>query len=111
MEAQIKKLKDLITTDFNPTSSSFDSHHDDDEIAEKTDNVYIYTENPYQSIATDEDTKVYQVLGNEIIIITKGHGVCCVCHTITDILYTDNTYGTNIPVQLCKSCIDKIFNK
>lgn len=73
--------------------------------------VMIYTENPYCIIEKDEEKNYYQVVGNEIITITRGNGVCCLCHHLTEILYTDNTQNNNIPVQICKFCIDSIMEK
>lgn len=73
------------------------------------DHITIYKENPYQVIETNVESHYYQVIGNEIITITKGNGICCLCGQLTDILYTDNTYNNNIPVQICKPCIDTIM--
>ena len=73
------------------------------------DHITIYKENPYQIIEKNTEKQYYQVIGNEIITITKGKGVCCLCQTLTEILYTDNTYNNNIPVQICKPCIDSIM--
>lgn len=75
------------------------------------DEVLIYREeNPYEVIEENVEKKYYQVIGNEIITITRGRGVCCLCGTLADILYTDNTYNNNIPVQICKPCIDSIMS-
>lgn len=72
--------------------------------------VLIYKEdNPYEVIEQNVEKQYYQVIGNEIITITRGKGVCCLCGTVADILYTDNTYNNNIPVQICKPCIDSIM--
>lgn len=73
------------------------------------DHIVIYTEDPYQIIEKNDEKHYYQVIGNEIITITRGRGVCCLCQTLTEILYTDNTYNNNIPVQICKPCIDAIM--
>lgn len=73
------------------------------------DRVVIHTDNPYEVIEKDVETNYYQVIGNEIITITKGRGVCCLCGTLTEILYADNTYNSNIPIQICKACIDTIM--
>lgn len=73
--------------------------------------VLIYKEeNPYEVIEHNVEKQYYQVIGNEIITITRGRGVCCLCGTVADILYTDNTYNNNIPVQICKPCIDSIMS-
>ena len=71
--------------------------------------VVMYTENPYEVIEKNVEKQYYQVIGNEIITITRGKGVCCLCGTLSKILYTDNTYNSNIPVQICKPCIDSIL--
>ena len=71
--------------------------------------VVIYTDNPYEVIEKNVEKQYYQVIGNEIITITRGKGVCCLCGTLSKILYTDNTYNSNIPVQICKPCIDSIL--
>lgn len=73
------------------------------------DHITIYRENPYHVIEKNIEKQYYQVIGNEIITITKGKGVCCLCQALTEILYTDNTYNNNIPVQICKPCIDSIM--
>jgi len=75
------------------------------------EHIMIYTEDPYQVIEKDEAKHYYQVIGNEIITITRGRGICCLCQTLTEILYTDNTYNNNIPVQICKPCIDSIMEE
>jgi hypothetical protein len=75
------------------------------------DHIMIYTEDPYQIIEKNDEKHYYQIIGNEIITITRGRGVCCLCQTLTEILYTDNTYNNNIPVQICKQCIDAIMKE
>ena len=82
---------------------------EEDEIKTSEDHVMIYVDDPYQVIEEKPETPYYQVIGNEIITITKGNGVCCLCKSLTEILYTDNTYNSNIPVQICKLCIDSIM--
>lgn len=79
----------------------------DDETEEEP--VVMYTENPYEVIEKNVEKQYYQVIGNEIITITRGRGVCCLCGTLSKVLYTDNTYNSNIPVQICKPCIDSIL--
>jgi len=79
---------------------------------EKTDEdrVTIYAdEDPYRTVEMNEETGLYQVIGNEIILMTRGEGYCCLCHEKTVILYVDNSYGVNIPAQLCGGCIRKIM--
>lgn len=71
--------------------------------------VVMYTESPYEVIEKNVEKQYYQVIGNEIITITRGRGVCCLCGILTEVLYTDNTYNSNIPVQICKSCIGSIL--
>lgn len=74
--------------------------------------VLIYAdENPYEVVEKDIERQYYQVVGNEIITITRGKGVCCLCGNVADILYTDNTDNRNIPVQICMPCIDAIMEK
>jgi len=79
----------------------------DDETEEEP--VVMYTESPYEVIEKNVEKQYYQVIGNEIITITRGRGVCCLCGTLSEVLYTDNTYNSNIPVQICKPCIDSIL--
>lgn len=72
--------------------------------------IVIYKDDdPYQNIETDLPN-VVQVIGNEIITLTRGEGVCCVCHNINVILYADNSFGGNIPVQICETCITSILH-
>jgi len=74
--------------------------------------VFLHAdENPYQNVGTDEETNIHQVIGNELIFITAGEGYCCLCGDIRKILYTDNSFGTNIAVQLCMPCIESVFVK
>jgi hypothetical protein len=83
------------------------------EETEKTDEdrVSIYAdEDPYRTVEMNEETGLYQVIGNEIIMMTRGEGYCCMCHEKTVILYVDNSYGVNIPAQLCGECIRKIMS-
>jgi hypothetical protein len=80
------------------------------EIGGIADHIKIYTDDdPYHVIEKNTEKNYYQVLGNEIITITRGNGICCLCSTLTEVLYTDNTYNNNIPVQICKKCIDSIM--
>lgn len=74
------------------------------------DETMIYIDNPYKIIEKDPEKDYYQVAGNEIITITKGKGVCCLCSNTTIVLYTDNTNNNNVPVQICKLCIDDIMD-
>lgn len=73
------------------------------------DLVVLHTESPYEVIEKNVAKQYYQVIGNEIITITRGRGVCCLCGILSEVLYTDNTYNSNIPVQICKPCIDSIM--
>lgn len=81
----------------------------DDEIEQEP--VVLYTDNPYEVIEKNTKKQYYQVIGNEIITITRGEGICCLCGTLTRVLYTDNTYNSNIPIQICKPCIDAIMEE
>lgn len=82
---------------------------EDGEIQTEEEPVVMYTENPYELIEKNVEKQYYQVIGNEIITITRGKGVCCLCGALSQVLYTDNTYNSNIPVQICKPCIDSIL--
>ena len=82
---------------------------EDGDTETKEDLVVMYTESPYEVIEKNVEKQYYQVIGNEIITITRGRGVCCLCGTLSKVLYTDNTYNSNIPVQICKPCIDSIL--
>lgn len=84
-----------------------------DDLEEKhdADMIRVYSdEDPYEIVEMDETTRMFQVVGNEIIFMTRAEGYCCLCHQHTLILYVDNSYGTNIPAQLCRTCIDKIIS-
>lgn len=73
--------------------------------------IQIYVdENPYEMVEINEETGVYQVIGNEIILLTRAHGFCCICCQQAPILYMDNSYGLNIAAQLCLPCIHKMMN-
>lgn len=134
-DAQVRMIKELlesslVSDDEEEEDEEDDSGDDDDnsepsattlELNENDDNsilgdevhhIHIYQDeedNPYQVMEANTDDHVYQVLGNEIILITKGEGICCLCQKVSTILYTDNSYGNNIPVQLCSECIQKIM--
>lgn len=103
-----KLLEDHITTDSGTSSGT-----DDDLITSApldVDRVVIYKdEDPYQDVDTDA-SGVIQVIGNEIITLTRGEGVCCVCHNVNVILYADNSFGGNIPIQVCETCIASILH-
>jgi hypothetical protein len=84
-----------------------------DELDNKNDAdlIRVYCEeNPYETVEINEETRMFQVVGNEIIYMTRAEGYCCVCHEKTTILYVDNSYGANIPAQLCSGCIGKIIS-
>jgi len=81
----------------------------EDEVEEEP--VVLYTDSPYEVIQKNLQRQYYQVIGNEIITITRGTGNCCLCGILTQVLYTDNTYNSNIPVQICKPCIDAIMKE
>ena len=80
-------------------------------MADDTENIHIYTdENPYQVVDSKIDNRnIYQVIGNEIILITSGTGYCCLCSAHGPILYCDNSFGNNIATQLCQNCISHIM--
>lgn len=74
--------------------------------------IFVYKdENPYQTVGIDDDTNIHQIIGNELIFITAGDGYCCLCREVKRILYTDNSFGNNIPVQICMPCIHSIVMK
>ena len=82
------------------------------ELDTDTDNIHIYSdENPYKIVemGTEMNNNIYQVIGNEIILITSGEGYCCVCGVCGPILYCDNSFGNNISTQICKGCIDRVM--
>lgn len=94
------------------SSSNVDSDFlsSDNEEDEEEGNFLIFKEeNPYKLVEADEENGVYQVIGNEIILLARAEGVCCLCSEIKKILYVDNSYGGNIPAQVCSSCIEKIL--
>lgn len=92
--------------DYNTTSHSEEESLEEDEEGR----LYIFKdENPYKVVEMDEEKKVYQVIGNEIIVIAKAEGVCCLCAEINNILFVDNSYGGNHAAQLCLKCIHKIL--
>lgn len=87
---------------------------DDDEMGggDETCQIHFYNnpdDNPYQVMDINTNDHVYQVIGNEIILIARGEGLCCLCGSSTSVLYSDNSYGNNIPCQLCNGCIQNIF--
>lgn len=105
-EDMIDNYKKLLEEAMDEIIEEMEDVVKDDDMEER---VAIYKENPYEVIQKNVEQNYYQVIGNEIITITRGNGVCCLCSTLTDILYADNTYNSNIPVQICKSCIDAIM--
>lgn len=79
---------------------------------EEQNTFYIFRdENPYKIVEKDEENGVYQVIGNEIILLAKAEGVCCLCSEVKNILFVDNSYGGNIATQVCFSCIKKILKE
>lgn len=108
------------STEDDEIMSGDDEEDDEDEaddnmdVDDETDQSYrlvIYTrdDDPYKTIETDSPT-VFQVLGNEVITMTRGEGMCCLCRMEKRILYVDNSFGANIPAQLCIECIGKILD-
>ena len=82
------------------------------ELDTDTDNIHIYSdENPYKIVemGSEMNNNIYQVIGNEIILITRGDGYCCICSEHGPVLYCDNSYGNNISTQICKGCIDRVM--
>lgn len=77
---------------------------------EEREDLIIYTkdDNPYEKIETDSSS-LFQVIGNEVITITRGDGVCCLCENETRILSVDNSFFLNIPAQLCLGCIQNVL--
>lgn len=70
---------------------------------------YVFKEeNPYKVADVDEENRVYQVIGNDLILLTRAEGVCCICSNIQQVLYADNSSSGNIPIQICLSCVRKI---
>lgn len=103
---KMELMKRFVESDEISETSECDSVNIHD-----SEQVHVYTlDDPYQIISINEEENLYQVLGNEIITITKGLGLCCLCKKDkSPILYTDNSYGMNIPVQICMDCIKKIL--
>ena len=92
---------------------SEDSVISDDKQLEVCNQVHFYNDkedNPYEIIEHNKEENLYQLLGNDIIYITKGEGICCLCSEISTILYADNSYCNNIPIQICKTCVIKILS-
>lgn len=106
---RIAQLNELIKEE-DDSSSEMDSISI---ISEQNveNSIFIYKEdNPYETVHRDMETNIHQVVGDELIIITRGEGYCCLCREVKDILYIDNSFGDNIPVQLCQPCITEIFH-
>lgn len=111
-----------ITTDTTYLETILDECLEDDEEEEENeqdtneietddgDDLIIYTkdDNPYEKIETNSSS-VFQVIGNEVITITRGDGVCCLCENETRILYVDNSFSLNIPAQLCMECVQHVM--
>lgn len=100
------EIDDETTTYFETTEE------EESELEENAEDgtFYIFKEdNPYKVAERDEQNGVYQVIGNEIIMIARAEGVCCLCSEVNKILYIDNSYGGNIPAQICLSCINIVL--
>jgi hypothetical protein len=117
---RMELLRSLVSEHINTdTDTDTDTNEEEDDEYEDViipplnagdDRIVIYKDDdPYQNIETDLPG-VIQVIGNEIITLTRGEGVCCVCHNINVILYADNSFGGNIPVQVCEACIASILH-
>jgi len=80
---------------------------EDDEVGMDEDELLIWREeNPYEIVeGTPGESVQFKVVANEIIHIATGTGYCCLCQEIRSILYTDNSFGTNVASQLCQHCI------
>lgn len=95
------------------TSTTYlDSNEEEESGTEEEGTFYIFKEdNPYKVAERDEENGVYQVIGNEIIMIARAEGVCCLCSGVSKILYVDNSYGGNIPAQICLPCIQTVLTE
>ena len=92
--------------------SDVSSVNEGEEVEDEESGFSIFKEdNPYKSVDTDEENGVYQVIGNEIIVLARTEGVCCLCSNIGKILFVDNSYGSNIATQICLSCIKKVLKE
>lgn len=112
MEFLRKLLEEQIMTDSDSDSGTGSDTNDiQPPLGIGTERLVIYRdEDPYQEVDTDA-SGVIQVIGNEIITLARGEeGVCCVCHNINVVLYADNSFGGNIPIQLCETCITSILH-
>lgn len=120
-EEQVRILRQLLeetslSTDDEDTDDKSSMYEGDDQDVngDETHQIHFYNDpedNPFQVMDVNTNDHIYQVLGNEIILISKGEGICCLCQSCTTILYCDNSYGNNIPAQLCKGCIQNIFSQ
>jgi hypothetical protein len=104
-----KQLLEEVLDEVMLNEVEVEGEDDDGGVVDEKEHIVLYTENPYEVIEKNVEKQYYQVIGNEIITITRGRGVCCLCGGLTDVLYTDNTYNSNIPIQICKPCIDSIM--
>lgn len=89
------------------SSSSVGDDEDADDDEEQT--YYVFKEeNPYKMAEADDENRIYQIIGNDLILLTRAEGVCCMCSSVQQVLYADNSNCGNIPIQVCVGCVKKI---
>ena len=91
------------STEDEPDAGSLQEEEDDEQT------YYVFKEeNPYKMAEADEENRIYQIIGNDLILLTRAEGVCCICSSVQQVLYADNSNCGNIPIQVCVGCVKKI---